>query len=72
LDKAQLLMGKLLKQSYIAIRLKSLLQKCYGHHHNVVDHYEISISPITMDLLFFMQMVLPSITAKFFAGLACI
>jgi hypothetical protein len=32
LDRAQLLMEKLLKQGYIAIKLKSLLQKCYGHH----------------------------------------
>jgi hypothetical protein len=31
------------------------------HHHNVVDHYEISIFQITMDLLFFLQLVLSSI-----------
>jgi hypothetical protein len=46
-------MEKLLKQGNIAIRLKSLLLKCYGHHHNVVDHYEISISQITMNLFIF-------------------
>ena len=65
-------MEKLLKQGYIAIRLKSLLQKCYGHHHNVVNHYEIPISQITMNLLFFMQMVLSSINANTFAELVCI
>ena len=62
-------MEKLLKQVYIVIKLKSFLQKCYGHHHNVVDHYEISISQITMDLLFFMQMVLSSINVNTFSGL---
>ena len=62
-------MEKLLKQVYIVIKLKSLLQKFYVHHHNVVDYYEISISQITMDLLFFIQMVLSSINANIFAGL---
>ena len=54
LDRAQLLTQKLLKQGYVAPRLKSLLQKLYGHHHNLVDRYEISISQMTMDLLLVM------------------
>jgi hypothetical protein len=41
---------KLLKQGYLAARVKSSLQKLYGLHHNLVDRYEISISEMTMDL----------------------
>ena len=48
LDRAQLLMPALLKQGYVAPRLKSSLQKLYCHS------YEISISQMTMDLLLFM------------------
>ena len=55
LDRAQLLTQKLLKQGYVAPRLKSLLQKLYGHHHNLVDRYEISISQMTMDLLLYVD-----------------
>jgi hypothetical protein len=33
--------------------LKSSLQKFYISHHNLVDHYKISISQMTMDLLLF-------------------
>ena len=32
---------------------KTKLQKIYGRHHNLTDRYEISISQMTMDLLFF-------------------
>ena len=61
---AQLLTKKLLRQGYVAPSLKSSLQKFYGRHHNLVDHYEISISQMTMDLLLFTQMFLSSITTK--------
>jgi len=44
---------KLLKQGYVAHRLKSSLQRFYGRHHNLVDHYEIFIFQITMDDLLF-------------------
>jgi hypothetical protein len=50
LDRVQLLTQKLLKQDYVAPRLKSSLQKLYGRHHNLVDRYEISVS----NLLLFM------------------
>ena len=43
LDRGQLLTQYLLNQRYVALRLKSLLQKFYGRHHNLVDRYEISI-----------------------------
>jgi hypothetical protein len=32
---------------------QSSLQIFYGHHHNLVDLYEVSISQMTMDLLIF-------------------
>ena len=53
LDRAQLLTQTLLKQGYVAPRLKLPLQQLYGRHHNLVDHYEISISQMTMGLLLF-------------------
>ena len=43
-------MEKLLEQSYVAPRLKSSLQKFYGRHHELIGHYKISISQMTMDL----------------------
>ena len=53
LDRLQLLTQKLLKQGYVAPRLKSSLQKFYGRHHDLVDRDEISISQMTMDRLLF-------------------
>jgi hypothetical protein len=50
LDRIPLLMQKLLKQGYFVPMLKSSLQKFYVRHHDLVDHYEISISQMTMDL----------------------
>ena len=52
-DRTQLLTQEKLKQGYVAPRLKSSLQKFYSSHHNLVDHYKISISQMTMDLLLF-------------------
>ena len=43
------------QQGYIASRLKSSLQKIYGRHQDLVDRYDIFISQMTMDLLFFKQ-----------------
>jgi hypothetical protein len=53
LDRSPLLTQKLLKQGYVAPMWKSSLQTLYGHHHNLVDRYEISISQMTIDLLLF-------------------
>ncbi len=55
-ERAQLLTQNLLQQGYVASRLKSSHQKFYGRHHNVVDHYELAISQMTMALLHFKQM----------------
>ena len=54
LDRAQLPTLKLLKQGYFAPKLKSSLRQLYGHHHDLVNCYEISISQLTMDLLLLM------------------
>jgi hypothetical protein len=54
LYRAQLLTQKLLKQGYVASRLKSSIQKFYGCHHNLVDRYELSITQMTIYLLLFM------------------
>lgn len=53
LDGDQLMTQKLLKQGYVAPRLKSSPQILYGRHHNRVDCYEISISQMKIDLLLF-------------------
>jgi hypothetical protein len=49
LDKAQLLTQKLLKQCYIALRLKSSLQNLHGRHHGLLYLYIISISQMTIN-----------------------
>ena len=49
----QLLTQMLLKQGYVALRLKSSLQKFDCRHHHLVDRYGIFISQMTMDLLLF-------------------
>jgi hypothetical protein len=49
-DRAQLLTQMLLKQGYVAPRLKSSLQILNGCHYDPVDRYEISISQTAMDL----------------------
>jgi len=64
LDGAQLLTQKLLKQGYVAPRMKSSLQIFYGRHHNLVDRCEISISQITMDLLYSRKFVLSSMLTR--------
>ena len=46
LDRARILTNKLLKQGFVAERLKSSLQKFLGRHHELVDRYETSVSHI--------------------------
>ena len=36
---------------YCTVVVSSSLQKFYGRHDNIVDRYEISMSPMTMDIL---------------------
>ena len=44
MDRVQLLTEKVIKQGYVAPRLTSSLQKIDSRHHELVDHYGISIS----------------------------
>ena len=46
-----MLTQKLLKQGYVAPKLRSSHQKLYTRHHDLVNRYEISISQMTMVLL---------------------
>ena len=45
LDRGLLLTRKLLNQGFLLVKLKSSLRKFYGHHHDLVDRYGISIPP---------------------------
>jgi hypothetical protein len=47
LDKGLLLARKLLNQGFLVVKLKSLLRKYYGRHHNLVNRYGISVSQMT-------------------------
>ena len=42
--RVQLLTQKLLEQGYVGRRLKLALQNFYSRHHQLVNHYEISMS----------------------------
>ena len=44
LDRGLLLTGKLLNQGFLLVKLKSSLRKFYGHHHDLVDRYGISVT----------------------------
>jgi len=46
-----LLSNKLLGQGYESIKLKSVLKKFYGRHHDLVKHYNVSVSTIMSDSL---------------------
>ena len=47
LDRGLLLTRKLLNQGFLLVKLKSSLRKCYGRHHDLVDHYGIFVSQMT-------------------------
>jgi len=51
LDKRLLLTRKLLNKGFLLVKFKSSLRKCYGHHHDLVDRYGISVSQMTTDML---------------------
>ena len=50
LDRARILTNKLLRQGFVAERLKSSLQKFFGRHHELVDRYETSVAQMRTDL----------------------
>ena len=41
---------KLLNQGFLLVKMKSSLRKFYGRHHDLVDHYGISVSQMTTDM----------------------
>ena len=49
-DRGLLLTRKLLTQGFLMVKLKSLLRKFYGRHHDLVDRYGIYVSHITTDM----------------------
>jgi hypothetical protein len=57
-DRGLLLARKLLNQGFLSVQLKSWLRKIYGHHHDLVDRYGISVSHMTMDM-FHLSSILP-------------
>ena len=50
LERGQLLSQKLLSQGYVKPKLESSLRKFYVRHHELVDHYGISVSQMTTDM----------------------
>jgi len=53
LDKGLLLTMKLLNQGFLLVMLKSSLRQFCGRHHDLVDHYRISVSQIAIDMFRF-------------------
>jgi hypothetical protein len=50
IDRGLLLTRKLLDQGFLLVKLKSSLRKFYGHHHDIVDRYGISVSQMPTDI----------------------
>jgi hypothetical protein len=50
LDIWLLLTRKLLNQGLLLVKLKSSLRKFYGRHHDMLDHYGISVPQTTTDM----------------------
>ena len=51
LARGLILTNKLLKQGYVAVKLKTAFKKFYGRHHELVNKYNRSVSDIIADLL---------------------
>jgi len=51
LDRGLLLTRKILNQGFFLVKLKSSLRKFYGHHHDLVDRYGISVPQMTTDII---------------------
>ena len=47
LDRGLLLTRKLLNQVFLLVKLNLSLRKFYGHHHDLVDRYGISVPQMT-------------------------
>ena len=58
-----LLTRKLLSQGFLLVKLKSLLRKFYGRHHDLVDRYGISASQMTTDMFHLSQTLFPILSS---------
>ena len=61
--RARRLSSKLLKQGYLADRLKSSFRKCYGRYGDLIQQYEVSLSRMLNDILILDQQCLPNQSA---------
>ena len=50
-DRDVLLTRKLLIQGHLLAKVKSSLRKYYGQHHDMVNHYEMSVLQMITDML---------------------
>ena len=55
LDRGLLLTRKLLNQGFLFVKLKSSHRKFFGHHHDLVDRYGISVSQMTTNMFHLSQ-----------------
>ena len=62
---------KLLKQGYVAPRLKSSAQQFYGRHQHLVDHFEIYIHISNDDgsFTFYVDLFFPLSLSRFYQTL---
>ena len=58
--RARRLSSKLLKQGYLAERLKSSFRKFYGRYGDLIQQYEVSLSRMLNDILILDQQWLPN------------
>ena len=58
--RARRLSSKLLKQGYLAERLKSSFRKFYGRYGDLIQQYEVSLSRVLNDMLILDQQSLPN------------
>jgi hypothetical protein len=50
INRGLLLTRKLPNKGFLLVKLKLLLRKVYGRHHDLVDRYEIPVSQTTTDM----------------------
>ena len=63
--RARRLSSKLLKQGYLAERLKSSFRKFYGRYGDLIQQYEVSLSRMLNDILILDQQWLPNLSTNF-------
>ena len=69
LDRGLLQTRKLPNHEFLVVKLKSSLRKFYGHHHDLVNHYGISLSQMTTYIFPLFAITIRSFTHwRFFIG----